>query len=350
MKVNTIQALALAIGPAPSACWPGRPMPSAAVYPHKPVTIVVAYFRPELSGPPGHVRARSENNARAPAAPSAAASCPRRRPTATRCCWHPIPSPWPQRIAQAVVRGHGYDVLNGFTPVIEVGSTSLFPRRRPLVPVPVRSRRVVATGAPARHAHAATAPPMHFLAKRFQARHRRAPGACALQGRGACGSPTVVGGHVAFNLQHPGLHRAPNLPAAKLVALALADGPAFPAAPPMCRRWPELGVPAGAQLPPGRPVSRPRAMAPPMGQAAQCAHEWTSFAMPERGSAHGHAGNRALVRWSATAPRGKTNAADSSAFGPACVKRAGYPGGIVERYRPVPPCLGHRSKNPVERR
>ncbi len=228
LALGAAMALALLAGPA-----------QAQTYPHKPVTIVVAY--PAGGDTDALARLLGEKlsarigqsvlvDNRAGASGTIGSSFVAKAPADGYTL---LLAPNTFAMAQLVLKlgaGHGYDVLNGFTPVIEVGSTSLF-----LVAGPgagVRSFKEAISSSQGRSLGYATpgnGSPMHFLGEMV----RRATGARfeAIPYKGVAPAVTdVVGGHVPFTYSTLG-SIAPYLPGGKLVALAVADAQRSPLAP-----------------------------------------------------------------------------------------------------------------------
>ena len=221
-------AMALLAGPA-----------QAQAYPHKPVTIVVAY--PAGGDTDALARLLGEKlsarigqsvlvDNRAGASGTIGSSYVAKAPADGYTL---LLAPNTFAMAQLVLKlgaGHGYDVLNGFTPVIEVGSTSLFLVAGPGAGVRTLKEAVSASqGRSLGYATPGNGSPMHFLGEMV----RRATGARfeSIPYKGVAPAVTdVVGGHVPFTYSTLG-SIAPYLPGGKLVALAVADAQRTPRAP-----------------------------------------------------------------------------------------------------------------------
>ena len=220
-----------------SLLWAG--MAHAQAYPHKPITIVVAYpaggdtdalarlFAEKLSlrvGQPVLVDNRA--GASGTIGSGFVAKAPADGYTL-------LLAPNTFSMAQWVLKlgaGQGYDVLHGFTPVIELGSTSLF-----LVAGPGAAGRTLkeaiaqSAGRPLGYATPGNGSPMHFLGEMV----RRATGARFehVPYKGVAPAVTdVVGGHVALTYSTLG-SIGPYLSGGRLVALAVADSRRSPLAP-----------------------------------------------------------------------------------------------------------------------
>ena len=228
LALGAAMALALLAGPA-----------QAQTYPHKPVTIVVAY--PAGGDTDALARLLGEKlsarigqsvlvDNRAGASGTIGSSFVAKAPADGYTL---LLAPNTFAMAQLVLKlgaGHGYDVLNGFTPVIEVGSTSLFLVAGPGAGVRTFKEAISASqGRSLGYATPGNGSPMHFLGEMV----RRATGARfeAIPYKGVAPAVTdVVGGHVPFTYSTLG-SIAPYLPGSKLVALAVADARRSPLAP-----------------------------------------------------------------------------------------------------------------------
>lgn len=240
MKVHTMKArrATLALGLVMATALLAGPA-RAQAYPHKPVTIVVAY--PAGGDTDALARLLGEKlsarigqsvlvDNRAGASGTIGSSFVSR---ARADGYTLLLAPNTFSMAQLVLKlgpGHGYDVLNGFTPVIEVGSTSLFLVAGPGAGVRTLKDAVKASQSQALgYATPGNGSPMHFLGEMV----RRATGARfeSIPYKGVAPAVTdVVGGHVPLTYSTLG-SISPYLPGGKLVALAVADHQRSPLAP-----------------------------------------------------------------------------------------------------------------------
>jgi len=234
MKTNR-RALVLAAALA-AACLGGPAR--AQAYPHKPITLLVAYpaggdtdvlarvFAEKLTSRLGQpVVVENRMGASGIIGSSLVARAPADGYTL-------LLAPSTFSIAQLVLKAGsgGYDVLHGFTPVIEAGSTSLF-----LVTAPgtgFKSVKDVVAAAKSRELGYATpgsGSPMHILGEML----RRATNArlAHVPYKGVAPAVNdVLGGHVPLTYSTLG-SVGPYLQSGKLVALAVADHQRSPLAP-----------------------------------------------------------------------------------------------------------------------
>ncbi len=225
-------ALALAAGAVSSTAW-------AEPYPHKPITLVVAYpaggdtdALARLLGDKLSARLKQSVvvDNRTGASGIIGSSFVGR---AAADGYTLLLAPNTFSMAQLVLKlgpGGGYDVLNGFTPIIEIGSTSLF-----LVTGPdsgLRSLKdVVAVGKSKDISYASpgTGSPMHFLGEMV----KRATGVRLehVPYKGVAPAINdVLGGHVPLTYSTLG-SIGPYLKDGKLVPLAIGDHERSPLAP-----------------------------------------------------------------------------------------------------------------------
>jgi tripartite-type tricarboxylate transporter receptor subunit TctC len=236
MKNTRRQALALAVSIA-AACTAGPTW--AQAYPSKPVTLVVAYpaggdtdalarlFAEKLSARIGQpVVVDNRPGASGVIGSSYVAKAPADGYTL-------LLAPSTFSIAQLVLKTGGassYDVLNGFTPIIETGTLPLFLVASSGAGVKTfKEALVAAKGQPLAYASPGSGSPMHILGEMVN----KSAGVSIrhVPYRGVAPAVNdVLGGHVPLTYVTLG-PVAPYLPNGKMVPLAVADRQRSPLAP-----------------------------------------------------------------------------------------------------------------------